>query len=566
MTDGINDHSCAEKVDQSSDFKKKKSFIYHLIPAFLILIAIYPWLHAMITDFITPKEMLWRILLPPMLVIFFLFIVKHFRSNQKIVWGSGVMLYFFMLISMLDFFMFIIQGQTFNDSFFYHLSWFDVSLGISKYKEAASSSLSYLGITIFLITMTILLNRKKEKKAEPVRLLKVFTVPFSVVFVCLVCFTDNSWSSFTTKVYDIYVWMYIQKRDTVTTEKLDQYNIRYTVGGPLMVEKGANAKNLVLIFWESMSTAYLDEKLFPGLMPYTQKYLKEGTHFTNMNPSYKCTYSIAGVYSVLMGAPYFYNSDILVDAWMKEKRLAISDLMNKVNYYQVTMLGQSGAFAETILLYRYRSYDYSYAECSFTSAGYSEIDKGSFSYRDKVLYDFAAKQYEKLAASDKNFNLTLHTVDTHGYPGDASGEYEKYSKYPENTMLNAVHEADYRLFKFIERLKKSPAWKNTVVWVVADHLAITAARTLIPKDYDQKLICFALNVGQGEVNTYAQNVDLAPTILSSLNISSNYRFPLGQNLLGKSEPDPERFKATETRDGRKELQIFMVADIEMDDN
>lgn len=133
-------------------------------------------------------------------------------------------------------------------------------------------------------------------------------------------------------------------------------------------------------------------------------------------------------------------------------------------------------------------------------------------------------------------------------------------------MLNAVHEADYRLYKFIERLKKSPAWKNTVVWVVADHLAVTAAKTFIPRGYDLKLICFAINAGKGEVDTYAQNVDLAPTILNSLNISSNYRFPIGQNLLGKSEPAPDRFKATETRDGRKELQIFMVADIETDEN
>lgn len=566
MTTGINDRSNGKKNDFCANSVKRQSFIYRLIPAFLILIAIYPWLHAMITDFIKPEEMLWRVSLPPMLVLIFLFMVKYSGGDRKITWVSGVMLYFFLLISMLDFFMFIIQGQTFNDSFFYHLSWFDVSLGISKYKEAATSSISYLIITLFLIVTTIILNKKIEKKGKQRRLRKVFIVPLSILFVIIVCCTDNSWSSFATKVYDIYLWMFIQKRDTVTTEELDRYNIKYTVEESLKVEKGNDAKNLVLIFWESMSTAYLDEKLFPGLMPYTHKLIKEGRQFTDMNPSYKCTYSIAGVYSVLMGAPYFYNSDILVDAWMKEKRLAVSDLLNKVNYYQVTMLGQSGAFAETILLYRYRSYDYSYAECSLTAAGYPESEKGSFSYRDKVLYDFAAKQYEKLAASGKNFNLTIHTVDTHGYPGDASGEYEKYPRHPDNSMLNAVHEADFRLYRFIERLKKSPAWKNTVVWVVADHLAVTAARTLIPKGYDEKLICFALNAGQGEVNTYAQNVDLAPTILSSLNITSNYCFPLGQNLLGSSLPDPDRFLATETRDGRKELQIFMIADIETDDN
>ena len=110
-------------------------------------------------------------------------------------------------------------------------------------------------------------------------------------------------------------------------------------------------------------------------------------------------------------------------------------------------------------------------------------------------------------------------------------------------LLTAIHRTDQALGEFVEQLKRHPAWKDTVLFVVTDHLAMNGATTtdLLRENPRRRLLAFALNAGTPRrIKVKGKTFDLAPTLLDLVGVRHNYLFPLGESLLGN--PNPNRLR------------------------
>jgi hypothetical protein len=153
------------------------------------------------------------------------------------------------------------------------------------------------------------------------------------------------------------------------------------------------------------------------------------------------------------------------------------------------------------------------------------------------LFEKAAQQFKALTEQHEKFNLTLLTLDTHHPRGDASKSCPAYG-YSNNSMLQAVHCTDYLLGKFLKVLQQSESYKDTLIFVMSDHLAMeNVAMPFYPKG-KRKLVAFALNTGiAGKIDMAGAHFDMAPTILDLLHIKTNAQFPLGQSLIKPEKSD-----------------------------
>ncbi len=173
---------------------------------------------------------------------------------------------------------------------------------------------------------------------------------------------------------------------------------------------------------------------------------------------------------------------------------------------------------------------------------------GGWGLFDDSLFSLALEQFHDLADNGQPFNLTLLTVDTHHPIGEPSASC---SPYPiiDNSILHAVHCTDYLLGNFIEQIEQHPAYDDTLVVLVSDHLAMrNNAFSLFPRNYERRLYFNVLNTGEAaEVKKFATPMDLPPTLLSFLDIEHDASFLAGINLLDTPAAQAQR----DVRDNRR---------------
>ena len=295
-------------------------------------------------------------------------------------------------------------------------------------------------------------------------------------------------------------------------------------------------KNLVLIYMESMENTFLDERMFPGLTPRLNALAKEALCFDNISPALNADYTFGGIYASMMGLPLvqqvlrggFVNSGIRVG--VGEKLPSLPSILNAAGYEQVFLRGVNLSFAGmNVFLGRERFDRMAAYETEFPGRS------RSWGCSDAVLFDWAFETFQQLAAGKKPFHLALLTLDTHAPHGFF---YEDSIRYRENrtgsVMLDAVHTMDERIGSFIERLKQTPAWKDTCVVLVGDHLMPRGILSdTLSRNPRRRLVVMALNCGRsGHRNSPGMTFDIAPTVPDLLGVRHNYVFPLGESLLG----------------------------------
>lgn len=295
-------------------------------------------------------------------------------------------------------------------------------------------------------------------------------------------------------------------------------------------------KNIVYLFLESVERTYLDETLFPGLMPNLAALEKEALSFTNIEQAYSTNWTIAGMASSLCGIGLIVlagNSLSRVDKFLPDA-VCIGDLLDP-NGYELNYLGGASLdFAGKGNFFRSHSFD--------KVEGREELkellDDASYLSRwglyDDTLYDIATTRFDELAAEDEPFGLFLLTVDTHhprGYLSEACGD-EEYAD-GSNSSLNVVHCADKMAADFINHIRNSPAFEDTILIVASDHLAMrnTAWEQLEFGERRNLLMFFGDSIEPGLDNKAGSTLDIGPTLLSLIG-SDTESFGFGRNLLG----------------------------------
>ena len=313
---------------------------------------------------------------------------------------------------------------------------------------------------------------------------------------------------------------------------------------PASAISASPGRNLVLIILESTEDTYLREDLFPGLVPNLKQFSESSQHFTDIRMAVNSTISCTGIYCMFLGA---YPTPLLLFRGMNRSRDtslgcelgSLPKILNRAGYRQYACFGHDGSLAGTELFLRSQGYDKVVTgddlntKCRKNCEGWLP---------DSAVYEHGWKLFQEAAASGRPFNLTLLTLDAHGPDGYYSPDEPGYPRQttPRNNLYDAMYASDAALGKFLRRIESHPAYADTVIVAVSDHLAhrFTNTTPLLDKNPHRRMLFCIRNpiVRRANTGVPGATFDIGPTTLAAMGVRHNYIFPLGENLY---DPRPD---------------------------
>ena len=323
-------------------------------------------------------------------------------------------------------------------------------------------------------------------------------------------------------------------------------------------------RNLIYIFMESMETTYISkdlggaqkENLLPNLTNRIQS--GEAINFSNTDtiggalPIRLTGFTVGGMVAQSAGVPVRTSLDNnTLDNNSNYQNLkqflpgaySIGDILEKNGYQNLLLLGSDANFAGRKTYFQqhgnYQILDYNYAiEKKWIPSDYHVW----WGYEDKKLFENAKNVVTQAASSDKPFNLTMLTADTHFEDGYMSDETPKLY---DNQYSNVIHYSDQLVNEFINWIQQQPFYENTTIVISGDHLSMDKDYfSDISDKYQRTVFNEIINSPiqpENAKNRQFTTFDLYPTTLAALDVEiEGNRLGLGTNLFSGTKTVPER--------------------------
>ena len=267
-----------------------------------------------------------------------------------------------------------------------------------------------------------------------------------------------------------------------------------------------------------------------GITPKFSELIKEGLLFEHIYSASDRTDK--GLVGIISGFPSQAIRSIVKENDKQERLPAISSSLAKNDYYTSFFYGGDTDFSN------FKSYLLSHQYQKVIDVKSFDKDEigsvwGAF---DEVSFN---KQLKFLNAAKEPFFSTLLTLSNHEpFILPVKG------KFGDNTLENQFRStsfyADDALYNYVNEAKKQPWYANTLFIIIADHghrLPKSINEIDNPARYHIPLLFFGgalKSEFEGKrVSKYGNQVDLASTLLSQLNISDT-AFRYSKNLLSPS--------------------------------
>ena len=281
--------------------------------------------------------------------------------------------------------------------------------------------------------------------------------------------------------------------------------------------KGAD-KNLVLLYLESVEMTYMDEEVFPGLMPNLKALEEEALSFTDMTQVTWASWTIGAMVASQCGIP-LAGSGAGSDEFLPAAT-CIGDLLRDAGYDMNYMHGSSLEFAGWGTFYETHGFETVEGADDLLSQLEDPSYESIWGIYDDALLEIAMRRFDEYASRDTPFGLVLLTVDTHHPQGGTVSDTCEDIIYADgaNPFLNAIHCADHMAGAFIRHVLNSSAIEDTVLLVMSDHLARPNSvwDTLNAADRRNLVFAFGAGIEPGRIDKPGTTFDLAPTILGFL--------------------------------------------------
>ncbi|MBK0098032.1 phosphatidylglycerol--membrane-oligosaccharide glycerophosphotransferase [Erwinia sp. S63] len=247
--------------------------------------------------------------------------------------------------------------------------------------------------------------------------------------------------------------------------------------------------NLVYIYGESLERTYFDQQAFPGLAPELSREKDQSIDFSETEQLPGTDYTIAGMVASQCGIPLFAPFDGNASASLSSfypQNICLGDILKNSGYENWFIQGADLRFAgkDTFLLSHGFSPAHMYGSEELKSRVADPGYRNNWGFYDDTVMDEVFEKYEELSRQQKRFALFTLTVDTHHPDGFISRSCQRksysYDGKP-NQSFSAVACSQEHVARLIARIKASPWFKNTIIVVSSDHLAMnnTAHQYLI---------------------------------------------------------------------------------------
>jgi phosphoglycerol transferase MdoB-like AlkP superfamily enzyme len=284
--------------------------------------------------------------------------------------------------------------------------------------------------------------------------------------------------------------------------------------------------NLVIVLQESLGATFVKSLGGVAVTPELEKLKGEGWWFEQLYAT--GTRSVRGIEAVVAGyAPTPARSTV---------KLSLS----QQNFYTLAAgLGTKGYHTEFV--YGGEAH-FDNMRSFFTGNGFQKIVDigdmkpqfvGSWGASDEDLFDKSLERLKTLHAAKQPFFSLIFTSSNHEPFEFPDGKIALHDG-DKQTANNAVKYADYALGKFIREAKQQAYWKDTVFLIVADHDNRVYGDNLVPiKKFHIPGLILGADIEPKRITTIASQVDLAPTLLSLLGVSSTHPM-IGRDLVKDS--------------------------------
>ena len=314
--------------------------------------------------------------------------------------------------------------------------------------------------------------------------------------------------------------------EAVRAAKFDALRGNGPAAGPTEPVLNTARPNVVIVILESFARTVMDAEVGgEPVMPYMQRLKGEGIWFENFFANSFRT--DRGEVAIMSGFPAQTRMSIMKLPAKSRNLPSIARSLAGEGY------ATSFAYGGDLNFTNQSSYMYAtgWQELIWQKDLRFDAPAADWGYDDALMCDWFADRVIALSDAGKPFLAGLLTLSSHT-PFDVP-----YSKF-DDKVLNAMAFSDECVGKMIDRLKASPAWKDLLVVLVADH-GYPYPRTLTynePLRHRIPMIWTGGAVARPRVvEDYAAQIDIAATLLAQLGVAHD-DFDYSKDIFAPTPP------------------------------
>ncbi len=288
--------------------------------------------------------------------------------------------------------------------------------------------------------------------------------------------------------------------------------------------------NILIILMEGFGATFIEPLGgMADVTPNFNRLSKEGIFFTNCYAnSYRTDRGTISALSGYLGLP---KTSVMKLPIKSQTLPAISDELVKVGYATDFLYGGDINFTNMKSYLLSKGYQKTVADKNFSL---SQQRSNAWGVNDDITFDYLYSQIEQKKSEPWHTGfLTLSSHEPFEVP---------YNRFKEK-IPNAFAYTDDCFGKFIDKLKKSPAWDNLLIVCIADHGFYYPKEGLntLPKFYHIPMLWLGGAIKEPMVVDKIMNQsDLSSTLLAQLDIEHS-KFNFSRNIFSNSYKYPFAF-------------------------
>jgi len=307
----------------------------------------------------------------------------------------------------------------------------------------------------------------------------------------------------------------------------------------------ARGRNLILIQVESLENILIGKKIGEQeITPHLNQLAKDGMYFDNY-------YSMIGPGNTAdaefetLNSLYALPDEVAFVGHAYDDYQALPALLKQNGYGTYALHGDVPSFWNRANIYPRLGYDNVLSRNDFSI-------KPSVCFEDLCDDDFLQQAADKMKSFPQPFMATVITLSSHT-PFELPDNLKTLDipqdmqlTWQQRGYLESIHYADAALGAFVDRLKQSGLYDNSLMLIYGDHQSYTDIAAVL--DHDQPAFLSELQKNQvplivlapqmdlhGVNTTPASHLDLYPTVSSLLGIAAPHSV-LGQDMLAARDP------------------------------